>query len=65
MVWSGDRSGGRACGDLQEGEGERCPEPADLHKVDVYQVVFAGEVVRYLRLVGCVDFGGDAGGEEC
>ncbi len=31
--------------ELQESEGESCPEPADLDEVDVQNVVLSSEVV--------------------
>jgi hypothetical protein len=50
-------------GDKQGHEGERGPEPADLDKVEIEDVVLASEVVdRVWR--GKVHVGGDGGGQR-
>ena len=60
-VWSRYWTSGRARCDLQECEGEGCPEPADLDEVYVEKIMFAGKIAGGLRMVGRVEVGGDAG----
>lgn len=48
---------------LEQHKCQRCPEPANLHKVYVEYVAFAGEVIRRSK-VGRVEVGRDTGCER-